>query len=91
MSRAAASPSACCPRAIGAVARLSTALQFVRQLNRRSVIELVNQYWHILLGSWAIKAGLTVVAGRWYVRRRAARRAAAALAAVEALWEDERS
>lgn len=74
-----------------AMARLATALRYARQLNRRSVIELVNQYWHILLGSWAIKAGLTVVAGRWYVRRRAARRAAAALAAVEALWEDERS
>lgn len=73
------------------VARLKMALQDVRQLNRRSVVELVNQYWHILLGSWAIKAGLTVIAGRWFVRRRAARKAAEALAAVEALWEDERS
>ncbi|HQZ70095.1 MAG TPA: copper resistance protein CopC [Anaerolineae bacterium] len=52
----------------------------------------IDRHFHILLTGWVLKAGLTVFIGRWYVRRRAARKAAAeALSAVEKLWEDERS
>lgn len=51
-----------------------------------------DRHFHILLTGWVLKAGLTVFIGRWYIRRRDARRAAAAaMETVETLWEDERS
>lgn len=60
-------------------------------VNRETLPGLVGRYWHILLGSWVLKAGATALAGRWYLRRRAARRAAQAQEALKELWEDEAS
>lgn len=63
----------------------------IDRLNQPILADLLGRYWHILLGSWVLKVGLTAVAGRWYLRRRALRRAAQAEEALRELWEDEAS
>ena len=56
------------------------------------LVDWIDRHLHILVTGWVLKVGLTVFIGRWFVRRRKARKAAAeALEAVEKLWEDETS